>query len=215
MANANTLHTVLALIGDRRVDQAFNVPRSDVFSTAEEFRSKHGVEVVIEVDGHNLADAAIVAPRQQPTTAIAQTIQSDDHDINGVELAHHMLWESYKRASQIQAFSAEKMQAQQAAMTESFCKQMEGLRAQYATALEKIDAHKWETKMMEQERAYNHLSTHHRQMAEDVRRDQERRENDAGTIVKKLVVGALGVIEAIGKESNKPPSRGGGSHGPN
>src|SRR5688572_14262843 len=194
---ANTLHAVMALDADGRVlDKAFNVHLDQVPKKVEEFRTKHpGAKV--EVDGRDAANAAIIA-RTTPTT-IAETPEPGEY--SGVELAHHLLWESYSRAAKMQAYCAEQAHAQQVKMTEDYAKQMQTLRDQHTAAMGKIDAIEWEKKVFEQERAFQHLTLHHRALAEDDRRAQERRDDDSGNLIKQVVGGVISVIQALGGDS--------------
>lgn len=214
---ATTSFAVIAVDGERHIlEEAYDLTgEQKLLDKVQEFQKKFpGAQIL--VNGRDFLNAAVIAPKPAPEP---QTIMAPSHipsDNTTAELAHHMLWESYQRAASIQAYGMERMHQQQAAMTQTFINQMEALRNQHAQAMAKVDAFEWEKRAFEQETAYRHLTAHHRQLAEDERRFQARADEDTGSLVKQLVKGTLGVIQAIGELSVEVPRRpGGGSYGSN
>lgn len=206
--------TVMALDGERFLEAAYDVMEEPkLLDKVQEFRGRHpGARILVNGCDHPV-NAAVIAqkPPEPQTIMVPNQLPSD-----AAELAHHMLWESYSRAAAIQAHGMERMHQQQAAMTQTFIAQMQALRDQHAQAMARVDAFEWEKRAFEQETAYRHLTAHHRSLAEDERRAQARAEEDAGSLVKQIVKGTLGVIQAIGELSVEAPRRpGGGSYGSN
>lgn len=210
---ATTSFAVVAVDGEQRIlDAAYDVTGEEkLLDKVQEFRARFpGAQIL--VNGRDFLNAAVIAPKPTPTP---QTIQAPSENTTA-ELANHLLWESFQRAAAIQAYGVERMHQQQAAMTQTFIKSMEALREQHAAAMARVDSFEWEKRAFEQETAYRHMAAYHRAIAEDERRAQERREDDAGSLAKQIVKGTLGVIQALGDMSlEMPPRRGGGSHGSN
>jgi hypothetical protein len=203
----NTMHAVQAMDGDRVLGSHFAVPREQVLEKVEELRRAHGPGVRIEVDGRDFTQQAHVAPKPGPvaTTASPRMNLPPGSELAGVELSHHMLWESLQRAAAIQAAMVDRMIGQSVEMTRRYTEQMEELRARYGAAIEKIDGVAFEQRMFEQERAYKHLAIQYRQTAEDERRAASK--GDIGGMVEQLVVGAVRIINAIGDESINEDNR--------
>jgi len=211
---ATTVFAVIAVDGERHIlDEVYDVTgEQKLLDKVQEFRKRYpGAQVL--VNGRDFLNAAVIAPKPTPEP---QTIRDPaPADNTTAELAHHMLWESYQRASTIQAYGMERMHQQQAAMTQTFIDQMQALRDQHAAAMAKVDAFEWEKRAFEQETAYRHMAAYHRSLVEDERRAQARAEDDAGSLVKQIVKGTLGVIQAIGESVEMPRRPGGGSYGSN
>lgn len=168
-----------------------------------EFRQRYGPEVRLLVDGHDATNQAqlVTQPATQPCTQPANversTVQSGS-ELAAAELGHHMIWESFERATQIQAAMADRMIGQSVDMTRKFAEEMEALRQRYGVALQQIDGIAFGQRMFEQERSYQLIAQQQRQLAEDARRANTR--TDVGGLVEQVVVGVVRVMKAIGDE---------------
>lgn len=208
---------VEAVDGEQRIllDAVYDVAEQKLLETVQELQKRFAGAQIL-VNGCDFRNAAVIAPK--PSTEI-QTIKAAPatppmpSDTRTAELAHHMLWESYARASAIQAHGMERMHQQQAAMTQTFIEQMQALRDQHAAAMAQVNASEWEKRVFEQETAYRHMAAYHRSLAEDERRAQARAEDDTGSLAKQIIKGTLGVIQAVGELSVETRRPGGGSYG--
>lgn len=171
----------MVLDGDRLLAIRHGVSKQKVPEVLEEFRRAHGPGSRLLIDGRELPESALVAPpkakgaaprapRPPEPTTLAEP-KSEEH--RGVELAHHLLWESYQRAAQTQAFMLEKMTGTALDMNRRFCDQVAELQDRYQAAMAKLDHMAFEQKMMEHEAAGRRLGTHFRRMQAEERRADE------------------------------------------
>lgn len=198
---ANSVHAMEAFDGERRVATLYGVPTDQVIKTALELQQTHGAGVRVLVDGRDIGDVATELSRAKTPGQIREAARAEHV---GVELAHHMLWESYKRASTVQAHMVTQMSNTAVELNRRFVEQLEEMRNKYQHALEKIDAMGFQQKMVEQETAFRQLSAHHHRMAEDERMAEERRRAQNQTVIEQVgsVIGAVArVISSIGGDS--------------
>jgi hypothetical protein len=198
---ASSVYAVMVFDGERLLDARYGVTPDRVIKVAEEFQQKHGASARVLVDGRELGD---ISPELSQTRTPAQIRQTAQAEHYGVELAHHLLWESYKRASNVQAHMVQQMSATAVDMNRRFVEQLEEMRGKYQGALEKIDAMSFQQKMVEQESAFRQLSNHHQRMAADERIAEERRRTANQSVIEQIgsVVGAVArVISTIGGDS--------------
>lgn len=198
---SSVVHAVMVLDGERLLASHFGVPTDQVIKVALDLQKTHGAGARVLVDGRDLGEVS--SDMTKPRTP-AQTREAARAENAGVELAHHMLWESYKRASTVQAHMIDQMSGCAVEMNRRFVEQLEEMRAKYANALEKIDAMAFQQKVVEQDTAFRQLSFHHHRMAEDERLAEERRRINNQTVIEQVgsVIGAVArVITAIGDES--------------
>jgi hypothetical protein len=112
-----------------------------------------------------------------------------------MDLAHHMLWESYQRAAETQAFLIEKMATATFEHTRRFADQADALQQRYQAAMARIDHMAWEQKMIEAETSTRRLSDHHRRIADDDRRARQ------PSLIEQVAAGCVKIIEALGSDS--------------
>jgi hypothetical protein len=190
------VHTVLAVDAQGRfLDGRYHLSYEQSIAAIGEFGQKYGPDARILVDGRDATNQAQLVTK--PATMEKREVQAGS-EFGAAELGVHILWESYERASQIQATMADRMIGQSVEMTRRFAEEMEGLRQRYSKALLQIDGIAFEQRMFEHERSYQHIAQQHRQLAEDERRAATR--TDVGGLVEQLVVGAVRIIKAIGDE---------------
>lgn len=191
-------HAVMVMDGDRVVASRFGVPSDEVLSVLDELLATTGPNLRVMVDGREVErepeQPAVPAP-----VAAVQVVPNGTQrlDIEGVDLAHHMLWESYKRASQVQGFMLEKMTGVAVEMNRRYVEQLEEMRGKYTKALEKIDGLQFEQKMLEHENAARHLSNHYARLAEEEHLAAERRRRDNQSAFEQLARQVVRVINVI------------------
>lgn len=192
--------------GGRVIAWEDNVPTASAKVRAAQLQAAHGSHVKVLVDGVDWSPAAPAAPRTSPpgppvavpTLVPPQAPHAFDPrsgEYSGVELAHYLLWDSYQRASQTQAFMLEQMTSLAVEMNRRFTDQVDNMQQRYQTAMSRIDQMAFEQKMIEHETMARRLSDHHRRLVED-----ERRANQPG-IVDQLTRSVLTILDAIGSDS--------------
>ena len=187
-------HTLLAVDAQGRIlDGRYHLTYDQSLTTMNEFHKKHP-DARILVDGHDATDQAqlVIKPGNM------ERREHTGSELAAAELGVHMIWESYERASQIQATMADRMIGQSVEMTRRFAEEMEGLRQRYSKALLQIDGIAFEQRAFEHERAHQHITLQQRQLAEDARRANTR--TDVVGLVEQLAVGVVRIINAIGDE---------------
>lgn len=207
-------HAVMVMNGSALVASRFGVPPDQILATLEELNASPEVVALIQkdvalsvlVDGKNMSEAPAPAPRSDPKAAPAQTrapvrAPTDEGNLKAAELAHHMLWESYRRASQVQAFMLDKMTGAAVEMNQRFVNELEKMRGNYTKAMERIDGMEFEKRMLEHEAASRRLSSHYLRLAEEDNRAAERRREDNQSIAEQIARGVLRVVDAIGNDS--------------
>ena len=216
------VHAVMIMAGDTMVASRFNVATERVVPTVEEMQaspkilalSSAGTILRVLVDGRDMSDviarpaqAEPAAPRAEP---VAQPVKSrgssrakvaEDPELQTAELAHHMLWESFKRSCQVQAYMLDRMTGCAVEMNRRFVQELETMRGNYTQALEKIDGLQFEQRMLEHEAASRHLSAHYARLAEEDHRAAERRRDDERSVLEQLARGVMRVVDVIGGDS--------------
>lgn len=216
-------HAVMIMNGDRMVASRFGVATDKVVSTVEELHASPEVAALVRegvsqglrvlIDGRDMSDAIAAAPQpsttpqpepaQHPvkarTTARAQA--DEQSELKTAELAHHMLWESFRRSCQVQSYMLDKMTGCAVEMNRRFVQELETMRGNYTRALEKIDGMQFEQKMLEHEAASRHLSAHYVRLAEEDHRAAERRRDDERSVLEQLARGVMRVVDVIGNDS--------------
>jgi hypothetical protein len=201
------MHAVMIMDGDRVVVSRFGVPTDKVTAVVEELQQGTAPGLRVFVDGRDMSDAITRAPKgesvAQPAKGRGATRPKagEDSELQTAELAHHMLWESFKRSCQVQSYMLDKMTGCAVEMNRRFVAELETMRANYTKALEKIDGVQFEQRMLEHESASRHLSNHYARMAEEDHRAAERRRLDGQSVVEQLARGVLRVIDVVGSDS--------------
>lgn len=204
----------MVMSGNGLVASRFGVPTEQIVPVVEELYAspevvvlvQKGVDLKVLVDGRDMGEAPARAPRPDPTTEPVPTrapvrAQTDEGNLKAAELAHHMLWESYRRASQVQAFMLDKMTGAAVEMNRRFVNELETMRGNYTKAMERIDGMEFEKRMLEHEAASRRLSSHYLRLAEEDHRAAERRREDNQSIAEQIARGVLRVVDAIGNDS--------------
>lgn len=187
----------MILDGDRVVVSRAGVPTDKIEEVVTELQqaTAPGLRVVVARD---LTEplAPVPRPEESPSASAAAA-----GELAGAELAHHMLWESFKRSCQVQGYMLDKMTGCAVEMNRRFIDEMETMRGKYKQALEKIDGLEFEQKMLEHEAASRHLSSHYVRMAEEELRATERRRSEQQSVIEQIARGVLRVVTLIGDDS--------------
>lgn len=202
----------MVMNGSALVASRFGVPPDQILATVEELNAspevvalvQKGVALSVLIDGKNMNEVPAPVPRSDPKPATAHApvrAQTDEGNLKAAELAHHMLWESYRRASQVQAFMLDKMTGAAVEMNRRFVNELETMRGNYTKAMERIDGMEFEKRMLEHEAASRRLSSHYLRLAEEDHRAAERRREDNQSIAEQIARGVLRVVDAIGNDS--------------
>ena len=215
--------------GDAMVDGRFGVTSDRVVDVIAELQAAPKVKALtstgralqVLVDGRDMSEAIARAPATEP--AVQQGEQApqkpepgappakgrgatrvkseEESELKTAELAHHMLWESFKRSCQVQGFMLDKMTGCAVEMNRRFVQELETMRGNYTKALEQIDGLQFERKMLEHEATSRHLSAHYTRLAEEDHRAAERRRDDERSVVEQIARGVMRVVEVIGGDS--------------
>lgn len=168
--------------GTKILEQLDGVPSSKLKDVLADLHQRHGSATVL-VDGKDISSALVPtkpkrgrevtvrAAKPEPEPASQGKVRGKEWD--GVELAHHMLWESYERAAFIQSFMLEQMSNTAVEMNRKFCDQVQEHQERFQAAMQKLDVMSWEHKMIEHETAGRRLSSHFRRMAADERKEDD------------------------------------------
>lgn len=200
-------HAVMLMEGDRVVVARYGVPTDKVVAVVEELQQGKAPGLRVFVDGRDMSEAVAHSPKSEPAEqpakgrGSARTRAGEDSELQTAELAHHMLWESFKRSCQVQSYMLDKMTGCAVEMNRRFVAELEAMRANYTKALEKIDGMQFEQRMLEHEAASRNLSNHYLRMAEEDHRAAERRRIDNQSVVEQLARGVLRVIDVVGSDS--------------
>lgn len=167
--------------GSGILEQLEDVPASKLKARLAELRQKHGPDATVLVDGKNVAAALVPAKPKRSRAEVKVRAQQPEpqpaagrsKEWDGVELAHHMLWESYERAAFIQSAMLEKMTGVSLEMNRRFCDQVQDLQGRFQTAMQKLDVMAFEHKMIEHEAAGRRLSAQFRRMQLEDRKAEE------------------------------------------
>jgi len=197
--------TLEVLEAGRLVASRYNIKGPDLSKEAERLAAAYpGKQVLINgIDYSHLARPVSpqpLAPTPPATPAPVPRAPSrarptDSHESETIELAHHMLWESYQRAAETQAFLIEKMATTTLDLTRRFADQADELQQRYHAAMARVDHMAWEQKMIEAETATRRLSDHHRRLADDDRRARQ------PSLIEQVAAGCVKIIEALGNDS--------------
>ena len=221
-------HAVMIMDGDAMVDGRFGVASDRVVSTVAELQAAPRVKALTDagralqvlVDGRDMSEAIARAPAAEPAVPSEPLVQGpgpgtpptkgravnrarteEESELKTAELAHHMLWESFKRSCQVQGFMLDKMTGCAVEMNRRFVQELETMRGNYTKALEQIDGLQFERKMLEHEATSRHLSAHYTRLAEEDHRAAERRRDDERSVVEQIARGVMRVVEVIGGDS--------------
>ena len=199
--------TLEVLEAGRLVASRYNIKGLDLPKEAERLATAYpGKQLLINgIDYSHLARPVSPPPPPQPqpqplapasTPSSRAPPQPVPHTaLRESELGIHMLWESYQRASDIQAFLIERMATTTLDLTRRFADQADELQQRYHAAMARIDHMAWEQKMIEAETATRRLSDHHRRIADDDRRARQ------PSLIEQVAAGCVKIIEALGSDS--------------
>lgn len=199
--------TVMVVEGDRLLASRYNVSGKDLASEVDRLAAAHpGKQLLVNgIDythlGRHVPQTNLV-PGPQPVPAPAPRAAAMPISARGqplesatMELAHHMLWESYQRAAETQAFLIEKMATATFEHTRRIADQSDALQQRYQAAMLRVDHMAWEQKMIEAETSTRRLSDHHRRIADDDRRARQ------PSLIEQVAAGCVKIIEALGSDS--------------
>ena len=193
---------VVVMDGDRLLASRYNVSSQELQLVFDEMAKAHpGKRVLVNgLDYSHLGQQVAPQPLAHPAPAKApqaSVLRASEgvRDAATIDLAHHMLWESYQRAAETQAFLIEKMAATTFEHTRRFADQADVLQQRYQAAMSRIDHMAWEQKMIEAETATRRLSDHHRRIADDDRRARQ------PSLIEQVAAGCVKIIEALGSDS--------------
>lgn len=221
-------HAVMIMDGDAMVDGRFGVASDRVVSTVAELQAAPKVKALMDagrallvlVDGRDMSEAIARAPAAEPAVQAeplapgsglgtpapkgrgsSRARIEEESELKTAELAHHMLWESFKRSCQVQGFMLDKMTGCAVEMNRRFVQELETMRGNYTKALEQIDGLQFERKMLEHEATSRHLSAHYTRLAEEDHRAAERRRDDERSVLEQIARGVMRVVDVIGGDS--------------
>jgi hypothetical protein len=204
----------------RMVASNFSVPTEQVAQVVEQLTRKHsGAALRVMVDGHDVTDAATRTPSTArtgtgPASELAAPVPttSSEGERATAELAHYMLWESFKRACQTQSYMLDKMTGCAVEMNRRFVEELETMRGNYTKALERLDGIEFEKRMVEHEAASRRLTAHHLRLAEEDHRAAERRRDDERSVLEQIARGVMRVVDVIGSDSINGSGNGSGKN---
>ena len=127
---------------------------------------------------------------------------SGEEQRSTAELAHFMLWESFKRSCQVQNYMLNRMTSSAVEMNQRFVQELETMRGSYTKALERIDGMEFEKRMLEHEAASRRLTAHYQRLVEADHRAAERRRDDDRSALEQFARGVMRVVDAIGDPNN-------------
>ena len=211
-------HAVMIMDGDTVVESRFGVASDRVVPTLEELQGTDRVQALtssgrtlrVLVDGRDMSEAIMRSPATDPAVQRPEPVPQrpepstkpvKESELKTAELAHHMLWESFKRSCQVQGFMLDKMTGCAVEMNRRFVQELETMRGNYTKALEQIDGLQFERKMLEHEATSRHLSAHYTRLAEEDHRAAERRRDDERSVLEQIARGVMRVVDVIGSDS--------------
>jgi hypothetical protein len=205
---------VLVIDGGRVLEERAAVSAGELGRLVIDLRTRHGAGARILVDGAELDPQALAriaaeaAPQVVPTRPPTRVLATEAGTIAGVELAHAMLWDTYDRATRVQAWMLEQASAFTVELLENnkrLADQASELQKRFQSSLAEIDFLAREKMMMDAEASASRYSRH---LVEKARAEAEaaRPSRSAGEWVADLVDGvalALGVM--CGARAPKDP----------
>ena len=197
--------TVMVVDGDRLLASRYNLPGKELATEVDRLTVAHpGKSILVNgvdythlgrhVSQVNLVPGAPATPAARPAPVLTPA-RGETREAATMDLAHHMLWESYQRAAETQAFLIEKMATATFEHTRRFADQADALQQRYQAAMARIDHMAWEQKMIEAETSTRRLSDHHRRIADDDRRARQ------PSLIEQVAAGCVKIIEALGGDS--------------
>lgn len=170
---------MLVLEGGRVLDRKMGVPAIELVREVAAMRARHGAFVEILVDGAEFDHEAVaklateIEPHVVPQRPPPQVVSSDPGMLAAVDLAHHLIWDTYDRAAKTQAW----MLAQASSFTTTLLEnnkrladQASELQQRYQESLAKIDFIAHEKMMMDAEAA---ASRHARYLIDKAKAEAE------------------------------------------
>lgn len=198
----SSVHTVLFLDEDGRlVASRYSVPTAEVGPLVEQFRAQHPQARVL-VDGRDLTGPVTGGPQKASVGVEVIAAVSGEEQRSTAELAHFMLWESFKRSCQVQNYMLTRMTSSAVEMNQRFVQELETMRGSYTKALERIDGMEFEKRMLEHEAASRRLTAHYQRLVEADHRAAERRRDDDRSALEQFARGVMRVVDAIGDPNN-------------
>ena len=221
-------HAVMIMDGDAMVDGRFGVTIEQIVDVIAELQAAPKVKALtstgrtlqVLVDGRDMSESIARAPATEPAVqgesapqkpepgvspakgrGATRVKSEEESELKTAELAHHMLWESFKRSCQVQGFMLDKMTGCAVEMNRRFVQELETMRGNYTKALEQIDGLQFERKMLEHEATSRHLSAHYVRLAEEDHRAAERRRDDERSVLEQIARGVMRVVDVIGGDS--------------
>jgi len=170
-------HALLVLEGGRVLDRKMGVPAIDLVREVAAMQARHGPSAEILVDGAEFDQKAAaklateIEPQVIPQRPPVQVVSGDP--LAAVDLAHHLIWDTYDRAAKTQAW----MLAQASSFTTTLLEnnkrladQASELQQRYQESLAKLDFVAHEKMMMDAEAA---SSRHARFLIDKARAEAE------------------------------------------
>lgn len=215
--------------GDTVVESRFGVASDRVVPTLEELQGTDRVQALtssgrtlrVLVDGRDMSESIMRSPATDPAVQRPEPVLQrpepstkpvKESELKTAELAHHMLWESFKRSCQVQSFMLDKMTGCAVEMNRRFVEELETMRGNYTKALERLDGIEFEKRMIEHEAASRRLTAHHLRLAEEDHRAAERRRDDERSVLEQIARGVMRVVDTIGSDSINGSGNGNGKN---
>ena len=202
-------HTVVALADGQVLEEKAGVTASELGHEVLALRARYGENARILVEGpetlvRTVAEGGMPIPPARPMKVVA----AETGTIAGVELAHAMLWDTYDRATRIQAWMLNQASTYTLELLENnkrLADQASELQKRFQSSMAEIDYMTREKAMMDAEASASRYSRH---LIEKARAEAEaaRAPRSAGEWVDELVDGvalALGVM--CGARAPKDP----------
>ena len=198
-------HSVMVTEGAQILDTRHGVPASDLAREIMALRTQYGAHAQVLLDGTPLTPQALarivstetpaVAKPPKPPTVITGAVSTTA----SVELAHAMLWDTYDRATRVQAWMLQQASSFTLELLENnkrLADQASELQKRFQSSMAEIDFLAREKMMMDAEASASRYSRH---LIEKARAEAEaaRPARQAGEWVDELVDGvalALGVM---------------------
>lgn len=186
----------------RLVASRYSVATAEVGPLVEQLRAQHPQARVL-VDGRDMTGPATGSPNQKTTVGVEVIAAvSGEEQRSTAELAHFMLWESFKRSCQVQNYMLNRMTSCAVEMNQRFVQELETMRSSYTKAIERIDGMEFEKRMLEHEAASRRLTAHFQRLVEADHRAAERRRDDDRSALEQFARGVMRVVDAIGDPNN-------------
>jgi hypothetical protein len=169
---------LLVLEGGRVLDRKTGVPATELVREVAALRARHGPSAEILVDGAEFDQKAVaklateIEPQVVPQRLPAR-VSGDPGTLATIELTHHLIWDTYDRATRTQAW----MLAQASSFTTTLLEnnkrladQASEMQQRYQESLAKLDFVAHEQMMMDAEAA---ASRHARFLIDKARAEAE------------------------------------------